>query len=123
MKNVIINTKVVVAVTHCPRKAFLLLFSKDKGKDHRYMRILEKQRRINKKRYLDSLKRDNISISFYGDNDIDKNSDFLIEATLKTHDFEAYCDVITKVPNRSSSGRHHYEPTIVIGTYTIMNEQ
>ena len=123
MKNVIINTKVVVAVTHCPRKAFLLLFSKDKGKDHRYMRILEKQRRINKKRYLDSLKRDNISISFYGDNDIDKNSDFLIEATLKTHDFEAYCDVITKVPSSSSSGRHHYEPTIVIGTYTITNEQ
>ncbi len=123
MKNIIINTKIVVAFIQCPRKAFLLLFSKDKGKNHQYMLILEKQKRINRKKYLDSLKRDNKRISFYRANVIDRPSDFLIEATLKTHDFEAYCDVITKASSSSSSGRQHYEPTIVIGTYTITKEQ
>jgi predicted RecB family nuclease len=122
MKNGIINTKVVVAFTHCSRKAFLLLFSEDKGKDHQYIHILEKQTGINRKRYLDALKRDNIGISFYDPNNIEKNSDLLIEATLKAHDFDAYCDVLKKVPNSSSRGRHSYEPTIVIGTHTIMDE-
>ena len=40
----IITTDIVVAYSQCPRKAYLLLFSPDKGEPHEYVQILEQQR-------------------------------------------------------------------------------
>ena len=38
-----ITSDVVVAYTQCPRKAYLLLFSTDKGAPHEYVQILEEK--------------------------------------------------------------------------------
>jgi hypothetical protein len=50
-----ITSEIVVAYAQCPRKAYLLLFSPDKGEPHEYAQILEQQRWENQKRYLDRL--------------------------------------------------------------------
>jgi hypothetical protein len=39
-----ITSEVVVAYAQCPRKAYLLLFSPDRGEPHEYVRMLEQQR-------------------------------------------------------------------------------
>ena len=122
MKNVI-NSEVVVAYSHCPRKAFLLLFSDDKKESHEYMRILENQASINRAKYLNALKQDNTGVRPYDPDNNENSSDFLVEATLKAHNLEAYCDVLTKVGSSSSFGKHSYEPMIVVGTHTITKEQ
>jgi predicted RecB family nuclease len=111
-----------VAYSYCSRKAFLLLFSNEKKKPHDYVCLLEKQASINQAKYLIALKQDNISVSRYNPDIFDSSSDFLIEATLKAHDLEAYCDVLMKVRNSSSSGNYSYEPTIVVGTQSITEE-
>ena len=122
VKNVI-NSEVVVAYSHCPRKAFLLLFSDDKKEPHEYVCILENQASINRAKYLNALKQDNIGVSSYDPDNIENSSDFLVEAMLKAHSLEAYCDVLTKVGSCSSFGKHSYEPTIVVGTHSITKEQ
>ncbi|SNQ61207.1 TM0106 family RecB-like putative nuclease [Candidatus Methanoperedens nitratireducens] len=121
MKN-IITSEIVVAYSHCSRKAFLLLFSNEKKEPHEYVCLLEKQASINQAKYLNALKQDNISLSRYDPDNIDSSSDFLIEATLKAHDLEAYCDVLAKVRGSSFFGKHSYEPTIVVGTQSITEE-
>ena len=118
MKN-IITSEIVVAYYYYPRKAFLLLFSNEKKEPHDYVFILEKQESVNQAKYLKALKQDNISVSQYDSENINNSSDFLIEATLKAHNLEAHCDVLMKVRSSSSSGKHSYEPTIVVGTQSI----
>jgi hypothetical protein len=50
----VITSEIFVAYSQCPRKAFLLLFSEDKGKPHDYPLILKEHRNHNQARYLDS---------------------------------------------------------------------
>src|SRR6266446_10943856 len=50
-----ITPDIVVAYAQCPRKAYLLLFSPDKGEPHEYIQILEQQRQANQERYLNRL--------------------------------------------------------------------
>ena len=122
MKN-IINSEVVVAYSHCPRKAFLLLSSDDKKEPHEYVRILENQASINRANYLNAFKQDNICVSLYDTKNIENSCDFQIKARLKAHNLEAYCDVLTKVRTGSSFGKHSYVPTIVVGTHSITEDQ
>ncbi|MDP2796280.1 MAG: IS66 family transposase [Methanoregula sp.] len=123
MMKTVINSEVVVAYFHCPRKAFLLLCSEDKKEPHEYVRIIENRANTNRVMYLNLLKRDNIDVSDYDPDNVKKDNDFLIEATLNTHDLESYCDVLTRVGSRQSFGKDIYEPTIVVGTHTITKEQ
>ena len=121
--NYIITSEIVVAYSYCPRKAFLLLFSNEKKEPHEYVCLLEKQASINSAKYINTLKQDNISVSHYDSNNIESSSDFLVEATLKAHNLEAYCNVLIKVRNSPSSGNYSYEPTIIVGTQSVTEEQ
>jgi len=47
-----ITSEIVVAYAQCHRKAYLLLFSPDKGESHEYAQILEQQRCANQERYI-----------------------------------------------------------------------
>ena len=123
MEKTIISSEVVVAYFHCPRKAFLLLFSEVNKEPHEYVRIIENRANTNRAIYLNLLKRDNIDVSDYDPDNVKKDNDFLIEATLNTDCLESYCDVIKRVGSRQSFGIDIYEPTIVVGTHTITKEQ
>ena len=117
----IITSEIVVAYSLCPRKAFLLLEGKEKGKPYEYVEILEEQRRQNRDDYLNTLQEKNTVVPFTEER-MRSRSDVLIEATLKHRDLQAYCDSLTKVKTNSSLGRFSYEPTVVIGTHKVSKE-
>jgi predicted RecB family nuclease len=119
----VITSDVVVAYSQCPRKAYLLMFSPDKGTPHEYVKILEQERRENQERYVDRLKQKHADVQLYTGDNLRKGHDVLINARLQADGFEAECIVLTRVEGKSALGKHNYEPTICVGTHTISKEQ
>ena len=119
----VITSEVVVAYSQCPRKAYLLMFSPDKGEPHEYVKILEQQRHANQRRYVDRLKQKSDDVQPYTADNLRKGHDFLVNAHLQVDSFEATCSALTKVDGKSVLGKHSYEPTICVGTHTISKEQ
>lgn len=118
---IIITSEVFVAYSLCPRKAFLMLFSDDKGTPHDYTRIIEERKRTHQAKYLEVFKQEHLDAKKYDGNNF-KGNDFFVEASLKSEYWEAHCDVLTKVDAPSSRRNSIYEPTIIIGTCSITNE-
>jgi len=119
--NKAICTQVVAAYSHCPRKAFLLQCTDERGAPHEYLDMLEECRNLSRTKYLAVLHRTSTQVYSYGDSALSSGIDVLTQANLKTGDLEAYCDVLTKVGStlrgdRKSAG---YEPTIMLGTSGI----
>ncbi len=119
----VITSEIFVAYAQCPRKAFLLLFSEDKGKPHDYPLILEERRDQNRTRYLEKFSQSHPDAKQYAAKDFKKH-EFLLNATLKSAQLEAYCAALTKVnSNDPKNRRNSYEPTIVASTYSVTPEQ
>ena len=90
---------------------------------HEYLRILEQQQELNRMNYIRVLQQSPPEEPSLIVSDLTHEGDLVLKATLKTEDVQAYCDVLTRVVSSSSSGAYSYEPTIVVGTYSITNEQ
>jgi predicted RecB family nuclease len=118
-----ITTDIVVAYSQCPRKAYLLLFSPDKGEPHEYVQILEQQRQVNQERYLTRLQHTHADVQPYSVENLRKGSKVLINARLHVDGFAAECGVLTRVEGTSTFGKHSYEPSIFVGTHSISKEQ
>ena len=118
-----ITSEIVAAYTQCPRKAYLLLFSSDKGEPHEYVRILEQQRHENQERALDLLKQKHTRVQPYTMENLHNGSEILINARFEIDGCEAACGVLTKVKGYSTFGKYNYEPTIFVGTHGISKEQ
>lgn len=117
-----ISSEVFVSYSQCPRKAFLLLFSNDRGTPHDYPRILKERRKAHQTQYLEAFKQSYEDAKPYNEKNLTKGKVF-VEATLKVDCWEAYCDILTKVDRGASSRKVMYEPMIVVGTYSITKEQ
>src|SRR5205823_8867053 len=118
-----ITTDIVVAYSQCPRKAYLLLFSPDKGEPHEYVQILEQQRQAHQERYLNRLQHTYANVQPYSVENLRKGSKVLINAHLQVDGFAADCGILTRVEGQSTFGKYCYEPTIFVGTHSISNEQ
>src|SRR2546430_10333440 len=118
-----ITPDIVVAYAQCPRKAYLLLFSPDKGEPHEYVQILELQRQAHQERYIDRLKQTHADVQPYSLEHLRKGSQVLINAHLQVDGFAADCGVLTRVEGTSTFGKHSYEPSIFVGTHSISKEQ
>ncbi|MEM7794782.1 MAG: TM0106 family RecB-like putative nuclease [Cyanobacteria bacterium P01_C01_bin.118] len=118
----VITSEIFVAYSQCPRKAFLLLFSEDKGKHHDYPLILEERRQNNRVQYLEKFLQSHPDARGY-DTKAFKKYKFLVDAKLKSEQLEANCAVLTRMDTKSANRRISYEPTIVTGTYSITPEQ
>jgi predicted RecB family nuclease len=118
-----ITTDIVVAYAQCPRKAYLLLFSPDKGEPHEYVQIHEQQRCTNQERYIDHLQQTHVDIQPYSLENLRKGSKVLINAHLQVDGLAADCGVLTRVEGTSTFGKYCYEPTIFVGTHSISKEQ
>jgi predicted RecB family nuclease len=118
-----ITTDIVVAYSQCPRKAYLLLCSPEKGEPHEYTQILEQQRCANQERYIDHLQHTHADVQPYSVENLRKGSKVLINTRLQVDGFAADCGVLTRVEGTSSFGKHSYEPTIFVGTHSISKEQ
>src|SRR5467141_3532131 len=118
-----ITPDIVVAYAQCPRKAYLLLFSPDKGEPHEYVQILEQQRQVNQERYLTRLQHTHADVQPYSVENLRKGSQVLINARLQVDGFAADCSVLTRVEGKSTFGKYSYEPSLFVGTYSISQEQ
>jgi predicted RecB family nuclease len=119
-----ICTEVVAAYSHCPRKAFLLHCTEERGTPHQYLDMLEECARVSRTRYLAVLHQTGTRIRSYGDSALSSGIDVLTEANLKSGDVEAYCDVLTKVGRTRRGGYNSatYEPTVVLGAPGVQRE-
>src|SRR5262249_32912410 len=112
-----ITSDIVVAYSQCPRKAYLLLFSPDKGEPHEYVQILEQQQQENQERYLKRVQQTHADVQPYSLENFRKGSKELIHARLQVDGFAADCGVLTRVEGTSTFGKHSYEPSIFVGTH------
>lgn len=118
----IITSEILVAYSQCPRKAFLLFCTEEKGTQHEYVSILQKKKNDNQSKYFNSLRKMDFDIQSHNTNNLRDASDFFINSTLKAEGLEAKCDLLTKVKKPSSLGGYSYEPTIIVGTHNINKE-
>ena len=119
----IITPDIVVAYAQCLRKAYLLLFSPDKGEPHEYVQILEQQRCANQERHLNRLQQTHADVQPYSLENLRNGSKVLINAHLQVDGFAAECGGLTRVEGTSAFGKHSYEPSIFVGTHSISKEQ
>jgi hypothetical protein len=102
----IITPEIVVAYSQCPRKAYLLLFSPDKGEPHEYVQILEQQWYANQERHIDHLQQTHADVQPYSVENLRKGSQMLINAQLQVDGFAADCGVLTRVEGTSTFGKY-----------------
>lgn len=121
--NNIITTDIILAYSHCPRKAFLLLYFNKKAIQNDYVKVVEREKEVNQKEYINTLKQKHPNVKSYSIRNFKSGGDFLINATLKHKQFEANCDILTKIDETSSLGNYSYEPSIFAGTHKISKDQ
>jgi predicted RecB family nuclease len=113
--NVVITSEILKAYSLCPRKAYLLMYGKEKGTLHEYEQILRRHQLANQFKNLELLKQKNIDVYPYSALNFEKGYQFLIDANLSADKFQANCSILTKI------NKFSYEPTIFLGTHTINN--
>jgi predicted RecB family nuclease len=121
MHTKVIRAEVVSAYSHCPRKAFLIHCTEDRGTPNDYACMLEERASANRASYLATLQRTNTSTCSFNDRAISSGIDILTEANLEAADVAAYCDSLRILGQRGDPVA--YEPTIVVGTYRPEKEQ
>ena len=121
MQTKVIHGEAVSAYSHCPRKAYLLHCTEDRGTPNDYSCILENGANVNRASYLANLQRINASTCSYSDRAFSSGIEVLTEANLDAANVTAYCDALRIVGHRGDPVA--YEPTIVVGTYRLEKEQ
>ncbi|MCD4685698.1 MAG: IS66 family transposase, partial [Anaerolineae bacterium] len=121
--NKMITSDVLIAYSQCPRKAFLLLCTNQKGIPHEYSTILEQRKQANQRQFISTLKQKSPDVQPYARDNLKSGNEFLINAALQIEGLEVACGLLTKVEGRSSLGNYHYAPTIFVGTHKIGAEQ
>ena len=100
-----ITPEVIAAYANCPRMAFLLLCTDERGTPHDYPCVIAQQRRVNQTTYINALKQEHPDAVSYDGRLPDAGQGVLLAATLSTQEFEAFCDVLTPVGHGASSPR------------------
>jgi len=94
--NRIITSEVLVSYSQCPRKAYFLLCTNEKGIPNEYINILQHRKSILQDRYINALQNKNYSVQPYSIYNQKKGFDFLVNAKLKSNELEAYCCLLKK---------------------------
>lgn len=119
----VITSEIFIAYSQCPRKAFLLLFSENKGKPHDYPLILEERRQNNQAQYLEKFLQSHPEARKYDAKTFKKYESLIVNTPLRAKQLEASSAALIQVNPNSINRRISYEPTIVAGTYSITPEQ
>jgi len=114
-----ITSEILVSYSQCPRKAYLLLCTSQKGTPNEYMSILQRRKETLQRYYIKELRQNNPDVQSYSTDNLKNGSLFLINAELKADGFEAECGILIKTDGNSALGKHSYEPTLFIGTHKI----
>jgi predicted RecB family nuclease len=114
-----ITSEILVSYSQCPRKAYLLLCTDQRGTPNEYMSILQQRKEALQKDYIKELKQSNPDVQSYSTDSLRNGCELLVNATLKAEGIEAECAILRKVDSSSALGKYSYEPTLFIGTYRI----
>ncbi len=117
-----ITSEILVAYSQCPRKAFLLLFSEERGTPHDYPLILKEHREQNRAGYLQQFQQKYPEAKDYSQRTFKKHK-YLLAAELEAESLAVVCDVLTQVDAEESRRKVTYQPTIITGTYKVTKEQ
>ena len=98
-----ITPDIVIAYAQCPRKAFLLLFSPDKGEPHAYVQMLKQQRGTQREVYRPS-EATHTDVEPYSVENLRKGNKVLINAHLQVDGFVAECGALSRVEGTSTFG-------------------
>ena len=112
-----ITSEILVSYSQCPRKAYLLLCTDQKGTPNEYMSILQQRKEALQRDYIKELKQKNPDVQSYSKDSLRNGCEILINAALNAKGLEAECGILTKVDSSSALGKYSYEPTLFIGTY------
>ena len=102
--NKIISSDVLVAQSQCPRKAYLLLCTNERGQTHEYMRILAESKAANQQEQIKALEQKQLDVQLYAANGLQSRNDFLVEARLQAEALEADCGLLVRVNGSSALG-------------------
>src|SRR2546427_10597850 len=105
-----ITADIVVAYAPCPRKAYLLLYSPDKGEPHENVQILEQQRCENQERYIDHFQQTHADVQPSAVESLHKGTKMLLNAHLQVDGMAADWSVVTGVEGTSTFGKNSSEP-------------
>ena len=108
----IITSEIVVGYSLCSTKAYLLLCTRERGTQHEYMQILEKQRQIAQHNHIDKLRQEDADVQLYSLDNFKGNHKYLVNATLEADGLFVKCAVLSKVRTHSVFGHYSYEPTM-----------
>ena len=114
-----ITSEILVSYSQCPRKAYLLLCTNQRGTPNEYMSILQQRKEALQRDYIKKLKQKNPDVQPYSTDSLRNGCELLTNATLKVEGLEAECGILTKVGGSSALGKYGYEPTLFIGTNKI----
>jgi predicted RecB family nuclease len=118
-----ITPDIATAYTECQLKSYLLLYSDKKGGTHEYISIMAEETEKNREKYLIGIKKDVPAAELYSIEGFEKGTSVLLEANLIFHDLKAHVVSLTRAKAVSSQTKHHYSPTLVVGTHKIAKEQ
>jgi predicted RecB family nuclease len=118
-----ITSEIVVAYTRCPRKAYLLHCTEEHGTPHAYDGVLADYQRANQQAYVAGIQRAHPEARPYAGERSAAGRHVLLDATLRTADLEAWCPVLTPAASGAAGHGRAYEPTLVVGTHTIGQDQ
>ncbi len=117
-----ITSEVLIAYSLCPRKAFLLLCSNEKGSVPEYSQVLRLKKEASQQSYINSLEQQALNAQSYNIHNLKDGWSYLTSATINVENLEASCGVLTKTNVSSSLGRFSYELMIFTGRQSIEKE-
>jgi len=118
----LLETEAVLAYSQCPRKAYLIHYTKNKGQPNEYLRIIEEKRKFTQNEYIHNLKNINEDIKIFNPNQLKNKTKYLTKANLISDNLCAVSDLLLRVKGRSSFGNYSYEPILFVGIHTITKE-
>ena len=72
-----ITDKILIAYSQCPREAYLLMYSDERGQLHEYQQIIEQRRLANRSNHLDVLTQNKSSVYPYNFENLRKGYELL----------------------------------------------
>ena len=123
IKKKLITSDVVTAYSQCPRKAYLLLVTSNRGIPNEYMRIINQKSKKVEAQYIHELQASHIDIEFYLSQKHHWKSSYIIDVSLQHERYYIHRCILKKVEGESLLGNYSYEPIIFSQNYTIDKPQ
>jgi predicted RecB family nuclease len=108
-----ITDEIFIAYSLCPRKAFLLTYTEERGQLHELQQIIEQKRLVNQCKHFETIEVNNPTTFSYSAKNFGREPERIINARLISNELQADCDILTKTNGKT------YEPTIITGTYHV----